>query len=135
MKQIIKLTENQLYKIINESVKMVLKENENEPEKFVNWDDITYYWNYGSDFVEKNREKSDRMGVPYDCRCDLCQKALKDGYKTVYWREPSEEESNDGGSSTRFYLKNVPGTKPSKIGKTCYKAVAKAFKDKYGDAV
>lgn len=130
MKQVIRINESQLRRIVTESVKRILKEG--EEEMFVNWDDVTYYWNYGSDFVEKNREKSDKMGIPYDCRCDLCQKALKDGYKTVYWREPSEEESNDGGSSTRFYLKNVPGTKPSKIGNTCYKSFVKAFKDKYG---
>lgn len=127
------LSETQLKQIIVESVKKALKESEYDGEKFVNWDEVKPYWNYGFDFVDKNWERSNRLGIPDDCRCELCQKALKDGYKTLYFRIPSEEEYNDGGSSSRYYLNPVPGSKPIKIGKTCYKSFVKAFKNKYGN--
>lgn len=127
------LNENELKKIIYESIKRVLCENVEYGEKYVNWEEVAYYWNYGMDFVEKNMRKSDKMGVPLDCRCELCQKPLSKNYKTLYYKVPFENEIDDRGSSGRYYLNQVHGSTPVKIGNTCFKAFIKAFQDIYND--
>lgn len=70
------ISEGKLRKIIYETIQNVLSENYEDSEKYVNWEEVAYYWNYGMDFVDKNERKSDKMGIPRDCRCELCQKPL-----------------------------------------------------------
>ena len=125
------ISEDKLRKIIYETIQNVLCENYEDGEKYVNWEEVAYYWNYGMEFVEKNMRKSDKMGVPLDCRCELCQKPLTKGYKTLYYKVPSENEIDDRGSSSRYYLNQIPGSVPVKIGNTCFKSFAKAFQDVY----
>ena len=125
------LNENKLRKIVYEAIQKILCENTECEEKYVNWEEVVPYWNYGMEFVEKNERKSDKMGIPRDCRCELCQKPLSKGYKTLYYKVPSESEIDDRGSSSRYYLNQVPGSIPVKIGNTCFKAFANAFQDTY----
>lgn len=96
-----------------------------QPDEYVSWSDVTYFWKYGYDFVDKNREKCDRLGVSEDCRCDLCQKELKKNYKTLYW------SGDNPASESRWYAHPGPGRILTKIGSTCMKAVEKAHHQKY----
>ena len=69
------------------SVKRVLSEGKIEnwqPDDFVTWDDVQSYVNHDADFCERNWRRCERLGIPKDCRCGLCQKELKRGYKTLY---------------------------------------------------
>ena len=142
MKQRIRLTEGDLHriiketvdkflfqnKIINESASKMLNEGKIEtwgPDDFITWDDYQYYCNHSYDWLDKNRIKSDKLGVPEDQRCYCCQKPLNGPYKTLY----VSDDYNDVG----YYAKpNKSHNRPLKIGKVCAKAFEKAHKDKYG---
>lgn len=104
------------------------------PNDFVRWDEAAYYWCHDYRFVDRNREKCDREGVPEDCRCSICQKEIKKGYKTLYWKSPTEEEYMADGrdSSSRWYA--VPGEdrEPTKVCNTCFKSFIQAHKKIYG---
>jgi hypothetical protein len=125
---IIRLTESDLHKIVKESVNRILNEGKIEswqPDEFVTWDEYQYYCGHGADWVDKNRERSDKLGVPYDQRCGCCQKPLKSGYKTLY----VSDDYNDIG----YYAHpNKSHNREVKIGKACAKAFEKAHQDKYG---
>jgi hypothetical protein len=124
-KKLIKLTESDLQRIVNRSVKQALKEAKVEDwddDDFITWDDYAYYCNHSADWVDKNSEKSDRLGIPDDERCYFCQKPVKK-YKTLY-AKPGEYP---------YYGKPGQGrTDTFKVGPTCAKAVEKAHNDKYG---
>lgn len=136
------INEAQLRQIVIETVKRILKENsakalsqktQNEskapkywqPDEFVNWDEWVADSNYGYDFFEKNEEKSDKLCVPLDQRCHLCNKALTgDKYKPVKF-------STASGNSHWCYNPDAEG-EDVKIGNTCFKSLQRAHDRKYG---
>ena len=127
-KKLIRLTESDLHRIIKESVNRILNEGKIEswqPDEFVTWEEYQDYCGHSADWVERNRERSDKLGVPYDQRCGCCQKPLKSGYKTLY----VSDDYNDIG----YYAHpNKSHNREVKIGKACAKAFEKAHQDKYG---
>ena len=128
MKNRIRISESDLHRIIRESVNKILTESRIEtwPEdEFVTWDEYQYYCGHDGDWVDRNRERSDRLGVPNDQRCRFCEKPIKDGYKTLYM--------SDDWNDTGYYAQpNETHNIPVKIGKTCAKAFEKAHQNKYG---
>ncbi len=128
MKRRIRLTEGDLHRIVRESVNKILSESKIEtwaPDEFVTWDEYQYYCEHGGDWVDRNRERSDRLGVPSSQRCYCCEKPIKNGYKTLY----ISDDLND----IEYYAQpNASHRTPVKIGKTCVKAFEKAHQDKYG---
>lgn len=104
------------------------------PDDFVSWDEVQYFVCHSHEFVDRNIEKCNKEGVPEDCRCSICQKELKHGYKTLYWKAPTQEEIDaDGrGSSSRWYAVPAKDREPAKVGNTCMKAFTQAHKKIYG---
>lgn len=115
-------------RIIRESLENVINEAKFktwEPDEFVNWEEYQDFCNHSYDWVEKNWERCERMGIPKDQRCDVCQRALKKGYVTFYC-------SNAPNGVSEFYAYPGPNREPVKIGTTCLKAFEKAHTEKYG---
>ena len=128
MRRVIKLTEDNLHRIVEESLERLLNEGKIEnwgDEDFVTWDDVQYYCNHSYETVERNEMRCDKLGIPQDQRCYFCQKALNNGYKTLY-------TSNDHSDIEYYAQPNANHRIPVKVGKTCAKAFEKAHADKYG---
>jgi len=104
------------------------------PDDFVNWDEVQNFVYHSHEFVDRNIEKCNRERVPENWRCSICQKELKHGYKTLYWKSPTEEEclADNRGSSSRWYAVPANDREEVKVGNTCFKAFAKAHKKIYG---
>ena len=145
MSRRIRLTEGDLHRIINESVRRVLMESHKgniltegkietwSPDEFVSYEDITYFLNFGGEFREKNLQKAMKKNIPFDECCAFCSKPLNGKYKTLYHPDPFDEEarkmySDDDG----YYAHPHPHMEKCKVGLTCAKAVEKAHKEKYG---
>ena len=130
MKKLIRLTESDLHRIVKESVKSVLIEGKIEtwePDEFVTWDDAQYFCNHNYDTVERNEKRCEKLGIPEEQRCFFCQKALKDGYKTLYVSDNLYNPDN------RYYARpNATHNSIVRLGKTCAKAFENAHKKKYG---
>lgn len=86
------------------------------------------YANYGisGDSYMRNLERSEKLGVPDECRCPLCAKPLKErSYRIMITRE-----SSVNGVTEYYYNPDVEGT-PMKVGNGCYRNLLKAYNDKY----
>ena len=127
-KKLIRLTEGDLHRIVKEVVNSVLSEGKIEtwkPDEFVTWDDAQSFCNHNYDTVERNERRCEKLGIPEEQRCYFCQKALKDGYKTLY----VSDNLNDIG----YYAHpNATHNRIVRLGKTCAKAFENAHKKKYG---
>ena len=128
MKKIITLTEGDIHRIVQESVKRILSEGKIEtwaPDEFVTWDEYQDYCNHSNDWLLQNMERCDKLGIPQDERCDFCQKPLKGPHKILY--------GCDDHNDVKYYAHpNKNHNDLARVGKTCAKAFEKAHKDKYG---
>lgn len=129
-KKLTRLTEGDLHRIVKESIKSVLSEGKIEtwkPDEFVTWDDAQYFCNHNYETVERNEKRCEKLGIPREQRCYFCQKALKNGYKTLY------ASDNLYNSDYRYYARpNATHNSIVRLGKTCAKAFENAHKEKYG---
>ena len=96
------------------------------PDEFVSWEEYQDYCNHSGDWMYKNMLKCEELGIPPEERCNLCQRPLKNGYKTAYYT------TADNGVSL-FFNNPKEGSKEVKIGRTCLRALERAHHDKYNN--
>lgn len=94
------------------------------PDEFVSWEEYQDYCNHSGDWMYKNMLKCEKLGIPPEERCNLCQRPLKNGYKTAYYT------TADNGVSL-FFNNPKEGCEEIKIGRTCLRALERAHHDKY----
>lgn len=93
--------------------------------EFVTYEEYAMFGISGDAYM-RNLERSDRLGIPDDCRCPLCAKPLKEGsYKIMITRE-----SPNNGVAEYYYNPDAPGV-PTKVGNGCFRNLMKAYNIKY----
>lgn len=98
-------------------------------DEYVTWDEYSQFCNHGYEFVEKNRIRYKR--VPEEYKCAFCNKPLSGNKHKVLYAEIAHE-SDERGSSTRYYNNPKDGSIAIKIGLTCAKAFEQAHAKQYG---
>ena len=126
-RNMIRLTESQLHKMIKNVINEMAKIDKWLPDDNVTYDEYSGTYGISGDMRERNLQKSLRNNVPFEKMCPLCHKEMKDGgkYRQLYTK------TIDGGSSTAYYAHPGDGRKPLNVGNGCIKNLEKTHKDKY----
>ena len=102
---------------------MTKKISEWKNNEFVTYEEYVMFGISG-ETRERNLERSNKLGIPEECRCPLCMKPLKEGsYRILI--------VPNNTSATCYYNNSSIIGERVKIGNGCFRNIMKAYKYKY----